>query len=153
MSQGAKIVLVVFVVLMVLFVGSGVLLAAAVARAGIVSVQVRSSGPEGSVDLDLPVPVALVSLALLGVRLGPHVDWDGNGVDCHLADWGPAAAAALEELAATPDMVLVDVRDHGEWVRIAKRGDTLQVHVEGHGDEVEISMPATLLPQIAQALD
>ena len=153
MSQGVKVVLVVFVVLMVLFVGSGVLLAAAVARAGIVNVQVRSSGPEGSVDLDLPVPAALVSLALLGVRLGPHLAWDVDGVACELGDWGPAAAAALEELAGAPDMVFVDVRDHGEWVRIAKRGDTLQVHVEGHGDEVEISLPATLLPQIAQALD
>jgi len=153
MSQGAKVVLVVFVVLMVIFVGSGVLLAAAVARAGIVSVQVRSSGPDGSVDLDLPVPAALVSLALLGVRLGPHLAWDVNGVACDLDDWGPAAAAALEELAGAPDMVFVDVRDHGEWVRIAKRGDTLQVHVEGHGDEVEITLPATLLPQIAQALD
>ncbi len=153
MSQGVKVVLVVFVVLMVIFVGSGVLLAAAVARAGVVNVQVRSSGPEGSVDLDLPVPAALISLALLGVRLGPHVAWDVDGKACHLDDWGPAAAAALEELAETPDMVLVDVRDHGEWVQIAKRGDTLQVHVQGHGDEVEISMPATLLPQIAQALD
>lgn len=153
MSQGAKIVLVVFVVLMIVFVGSGVLLAAAVASAGVVNVQVRSSGPDGTVDLDLPVPAALVSLALLGVRLGPHVAWDVDGEVCHLDDWAPAAAAALEELAEAPDMVLVDVRDHGEWVRIAKRGDTLQVHVEGHGDEVEISMPATLLPQIAQALD
>ncbi|HEX5760368.1 MAG TPA: hypothetical protein VF121_14360 [Thermoanaerobaculia bacterium] len=153
MSTGAKFVLVVFVLTMVLFVGSGVLLAAAVARAGLIHVRVESSGPDGSVDLDLPLPAGLVSLALLGARLAPDLDCDIDGVACDLDDWGPAAAAALDELAAAPDMVLVDVRDRGERVWIAKRGDALEVQVEGRGGDVEVTLPAKLLPQIAEVLD
>lgn len=153
MSTVIKVVAVMVLMMLVLVVGSGLLLAAAVARAGLMTVEVHSSGPEGDVDLTVPVPAVLVPLAVLGARLAPDVACDLDGVRCRLADWTPAAAAALRELAAAPDAVLVDVRDHGDSVQIVKRGDRLEIEVDDGRDRVEVTMPVELLPALAEALD
>jgi hypothetical protein len=150
MATFLKVVGVAFLVVTLLVVGSGLLLAAAVVKAGLVMVEVHSSGPDGEVDLVLPLPAALVAL---GARLAPDLACF-DGVRCPIGDWTPAAAVALRELAAAPDAVLVDVRDGGDAVWIAKRGETLEIRVQdGHDGRVEVRLPATLLPQLADAID
>jgi hypothetical protein len=152
MSTLAKVFCIVVGVGALMLLGSGLLLAAAVAHAGIMTVEVHSSGPDGDVDLNLPLPAAVVPLALGGVKLASG--WSPADVRCDLGDWTPAAAAALRELADTPDAVLVDVQDRGDSVHIAKHGDTLTIEVEEHnGDQVEVRLPADLLPRLADALD
>ena len=152
MSTWAKVFCIVVGVGALMLLGSGLLLAAAIAHAGMMTVEVHSSGPDGNVDINLPLPAAVVPMALAGAKLAAGAEL--ADARCHLGDWTPAAAAALRELADTPDAVLVDVQDHGDSVHIAKHGDTLTIEVEERGgDQVEVRLPADLLPRLADALD
>jgi hypothetical protein len=158
MKTFVKVVCVAFVVMFLVLVGSGLLLAAAVVKSGLVTVEVHSSGPDGDVDLVIPVPAVIVPLAALGARFGPrfasHADCDLDGAARHVRDWTPVAAAALRELADAPDAVLVDVRDRGDSVQIVKRGDTLEIEViDRYDGRVEVRLPVDLLPRLADALD
>ena len=157
MKTFVKVVCVGFVVMVVLLVGTGVLLAAAVVKSGLVTVEVHSSGPDGDVDLLVPVPAVVVPLAAVGARFahfGASGDCDVDRMAGHFREWTPAAAAALRELAAAEDAVLVDVRDHGDSVQIVKRGETVEIEVvDRHDGRVEVRLPADLLPRLADALD
>ncbi len=153
MRTFVKVVCVAFVVMLLVLVGSGLLLAAAVVKSGLVTVEVHSSGPDGDVDLLVPVPAVVVPLAALAARFGPDLDCDLDGAH-RIRDWTPVAAAALRELAAAQDAVLVDVRDRGDSVQIVKRGDTVEIEVvDRHDGRVEVRLPADLLPRLADALE
>jgi len=154
MATFLKVVGISFLVMVVLMIGSGLLLAAAVVKSGLVMVEIHSSGRHDSVDLVVPVPAALIPLAALGARFGPALGCDFDRLPCDADDWTPAAAAALRELAASPDAVLVDVRDRGDSVQIVKRGDTLEIEViDRYDGRVEVRMPVDLLPRLADAID
>ncbi len=154
MATFLKVVAVSFLVVVLVMVGAGVLLAAAVVKSGLVMVEVHSSSRNGGVDLTVPVPAALIPLAALGARVGPALDCDVDGYRARADEWAPAAAAALREIAASPDAVLVDVRDRGDAVQIVKRGETLSIEVtDGYDGRVEVRMPVDLLPRLADAVD
>ncbi|HKH43762.1 MAG TPA: hypothetical protein VKM72_03770 [Thermoanaerobaculia bacterium] len=150
MSKGAKILLAIAATFAVLMVGSGVLLAASIARAGVVHVKIHEPGRSGT-HVNVHIPAAVVTL---GMNLMPLVLDDQVTAEIR-ADLGkarPAMAAALQELEDVPDAVLVDVQDGPERVRISKKGRALEIHVVNPEGIFEISLPAHLLGRIAREI-
>lgn len=150
MSRAAKILLAVATAFVVLMIGSGVLLAASVVRAGTLRVKIQEPGRYGT-SIDLRIPAALVHL---GLNALPWIVDDDLSVEIRtdLEEYGPAVAAALVELENAPDAVLVDVRDASERVRITKRGRSLEIYVDGADGRFEITLPANLLGRIAREI-
>lgn len=151
MNTIAKLLLAAVLTLAVLVVGSGTLLAASIARSGMVTVKIHETGPHGVKHLYVPVPAALVDLSLDVVPMLAGKDVFGE-IRSDLGDMGPAMAAALTELEDAPDAVLVDIQDGHENVRIVKEGDSLEIRVDGPDGQVEISLPASLLGRIAREI-
>lgn len=148
MSRAAKILLAVATTFVVLMIGSGVLLAASIARAGTLRVKIQEPGRHGA-NIDVRIPGALVHL---GLNALPWILDDDLGVEIRtdLEEYGPAVAAALVELENAPDAVLVDVQDASERVRITKKGRSLEIYVDGADGRFEITLPANLLGRIAR---
>ncbi len=122
--------------LVILCVMGSVLLLVAVAYSmGTVTVAVDEKRPEGH-HLYVPVPAIVIPL---GVRLAPPGDLADAAVE--VRPWLPAIKAASEELARCPDTTLVEVTDSEEKVRIAKRGDSIVVDVDGQEESVHVSVP------------
>jgi hypothetical protein len=150
MSKGAKILLAIAATCAVLMVGSGVLLAASVARAGVVHVKIHEPGRSGT-HVNVHIPAAVITL---GMNLMPLVLEDDFTAEIRadLGEYRPAVAAALRELEDVPDAVLVDIHDGSESVRITKEGRALEVHVVNPDGTFEISLPASLLGRIAREI-
>lgn len=55
--------------------------------------------------------------------------------------WMPTIRVALEQLRAGEDMTLVDVRETGEHVRVAKQGGSVVVDVTDTDETVHVSAP------------
>jgi len=148
MSRGAKIFLAVVTTCAVLMIGSGVLLAASVVRAGTLRVKIQE--PHGT-NINVVVPAAVVHL---GLNVLPWVLEEDLGAEIRsdLGEYGPAVAAALMELEDAPDAVLVDVWNTSESVRITKEGRSLEIEVDGPDGRFEITLPATLLGRIAREI-
>jgi hypothetical protein len=150
MSKGAKILLAVAATFAVLMIGSGMLLAASVVRAGVVHVKIHEPGRSGT-HLNVHIPAVAISL---GMNLLPLVlDEDvATEIRADLGAYRPAMAAALSELEDVQDAVLVDVQDGSEHVRIAKEGRSLEIRVVNPEGTFEISLPAGLLGRIAREI-
>lgn len=148
MRKGPKILLAVVAALAVLMIGSGVLLAASIVRAGTLQVKIHEPG---GTNLDLTIPAAAVHL---GLNVLPWVLDDDLGAEIRtdLGEYGPAVAAALMELEDAPDAVLVDVRNASESVRITKEGRSLEISVDNADGTFEITLPASLLGRIAREI-
>jgi hypothetical protein len=148
--RGAKILLAIAVTLAVLMIGSGVLLAASVVRAGTLTVKIHEPGRHGT-NIDLTIPAAVVHL---GLNVLPWVLDDDLGAEIRtdLGEYGPAVAAALVELEDAPEAVLVDVRNASESVRITKEGRSLEISVDNADGQFEITLPASLLGRIAREI-
>ena len=150
MRRGLKILLAVVTVCAVLMIGSGVLLAATVVRAGTMRVKIHEPGRDGT-NIDLAIPAAVVHL---GLNVLPWVlDKDlAAEVRTNLGEHRFAVAAALEELENVPDAVLVDVHDGAESVRITKEGSSLEIAVDNPNGKFEVTLPASLLGRIAREI-
>lgn len=150
MSKGAKILLAIAATFAVLMIGSGMLLAASVARAGMLTVKVHEPGPAGThVNLHIPAAVVTLGMDLMPLVLDDDVTAE---IRADLGELRPAVAAALLDLEDVPDAVLVDVRDASERVRITKRGRSLEIHVVNPEGTFEITLPASLLGKIAREI-
>jgi hypothetical protein len=150
MSKGARVLLAIATAFIVLVIGSGVLLAASVVRAGTLTVKIHEPGRNGT-NIDLTIPAAVVHL---GLNVLPWVLDDDlcAEIGTDLGEYGPAVAAGLRELEDAPDAVLVDVRDASERVRITKKGRSLEIYVDNADGRFEISLPASLLGRIAREI-
>ncbi|HEX7184815.1 MAG TPA: hypothetical protein VF756_23515 [Thermoanaerobaculia bacterium] len=149
MSKGAKILVVIAVLVTVMFVGTGLLIAGSIVHSGVVTVKINETRPNGT-TLYLPVPAALV---YLGMDLLPLVDDGGlDELRADLGEWRPFVAATLEDLEDCPDAVLVDVRDGDETVRIVKQGLDIEIRIHGADGNFEISLPARLFSRVARAM-
>jgi hypothetical protein len=113
-------------------------LMAVVAGTGLVVVDVKESdGPR----IVVPVPLLLVEAA---ARFAPdharHVPLGHHFEAAHV----DAAIAALDALAEAPDCDLVRVEDGDTQVRVSKRGDLLEVRVDGRDEDVNATVPLDL---------
>lgn len=152
MSRGAKVLVAALVVvgLFWLAVGAAVAWAVhAVATSPPIEISVREhGGAAGHVSLRLPAALVVggALLAPLGIEDAIRAE---IGSDVDLARWAPAAAELARQLETIPDATLVDVRDGGDHVLIAKRGDTLTVRVRSaNGDDVDVTLPASLAADV-----
>ena len=62
-------------------------------------------------------------------------------VAAQLKPWMPTIRAALEQLRACDDVTLVDVREPGQHVLVAKSGGSVVVDVTDENDVVHVSAP------------
>ncbi len=146
MSKTAKILLTVAATIAVLILGSGLVLATTVVRAGMMTVRVQEPGK--TVNLHIPAAVAYLGLDLL-----PLLDDRVNAeIRADLGEMRPAVAAALRDLESAPDAVLVDVQDGRDHMRIAKRDRTLQISVVDRDGRYEITLPEGILGKVADTL-
>ena len=150
MRRSAKILLVLATACAVLMIGSGVLLAASVVRAGTLRVKIHEPGPEGlNVNVAIPAAVVHLGLSVLPWMLDDDVT---AKIRTDLGEHRHAVAAALRELEDVPDAVLVDVENATEKVRISKEGRSLQIFVDNADGKFEITLPASLLGRIAREI-
>ena len=113
-------------------------LMAVVAGTGVVVVDVKEGGGPRII---VPVPLLLVEAA---ARIAPdharHVRLDRHIEAAHV----DAAIAALDALAGAPDCDLVQVEDGDTHVRVSKRGDVIEVRVDGPDEDVTATVPLEL---------
>lgn len=151
MSKGAKILLAIAAAFAVLMVGSGILVAATIARAGVVHVKIHEPGPSGS-HVNVHIPAAVVTLGLDLMPLLVDRDQIKAEIRTNLGEARPAMAAVLQELEDVPDAVLVDAQDGEDSVRISKKGRVLEIHVVNPDGTFDITLPAGLLGRVAREI-
>ncbi len=150
MSRGLKVLTVVVAIVGMLFVSSGVLLAASVVRSGVVTVHVKEKQDTGTSNVYVPVPAGLIYAGLSAAQLfAPDELAEARR---EIGDAGPAMAEVLRALEDCPDAVLVDVQDDDEHVQIVKRGRNFEIRVHDAEADVHVSLPAGLMSHIANTL-
>ena len=136
-----------------LVVGWATIFAVVMSAGGFATVKLheRSEG----VRLYLPVPMALVSAtaATAGFLSPVHAD---DLVEIHgdldLEEWEPFVDALLEGLEECPDFTLVEVRDRGDWVKVAKRRGKIRVQVRDPDISLDVSVPIRPVRRTVAAL-
>ena len=122
---------------------------AALSSEGFIYVNVQEKQPGGS-HVHVLVPAALVPTAMHFV---PRHNFANSSHD--LSEALPIIDAAIPALNDSPDGVLVEVRDPGEHVLVAKRGGSIIVDVNDHDETVHVSVPLlaaqSAIHQIAEA--
>lgn len=124
--------------------GVPIALLATVASLGVVVVDVREGGPDGS-RIVVPVPLVFAQAALaLAPAVAPH---EKVRIPDEALEHVGLAREVLEALAAAPDGELVRVEERDELVVIAKEGRSLRVRVSGHKENVSVNVPLHLALQ------
>jgi hypothetical protein len=124
--------------------GVPIALLATVASLGVVVVDVREGGPDGS-RIVVPVPLVFAQAALaLAPAVGPQ---EQMRIPDEALEHMGLAREVLEALAAAPDGELVRVEERDELVVIAKEGRSLRVRVSGHEENVSVNVPLHLALQ------
>jgi hypothetical protein len=117
--------------ILLVVVGWASLIGAALAWSGVAVVSVvEDNGPR----IVLPVPMAALEAVSVVVDLGNHAEM-------RMEQWTPVARQLLESLEECPDVVLVEVVDHRDRVRVEKRGGSLLIRVEDGSTDVQITLP------------
>lgn len=144
MTRAGKALGVIAALMVVVIAGWLLVIGAVVALGGVMTVQLvdRSEG----LELYLPVPLALVDLALASTPSPmvytagfPAVQMDGVSVD--LGEIGPVVLGLFEELDELPNATLVRVVDGSGSVEISKAGGKLVIEVEEPDASVAIAVP------------
>ncbi len=155
MTRARKIWIVVAALLLVTVSGWLLVVGAAYAMGGVMSVHLldRESGRE----VFLPVPMALLEL-VVGSATSPAVYAAGlgevqvDGLNLDLGAAGSVLLGILEELDDLPDATLVEVVDRRSSVRIAKSGDRLVVEIDDPGTSLSFSVPTRGVARLADRL-
>lgn len=104
---------------------------------GVVSVHVAEKGRYGE-RVFVFLPAGLVNAVLALAPIGTM------NVDVHDTDfdqWLPAVQAIVSELEQYDDVVLLEVDDGGETVRVVKEDGHLRVLVDSHDATVRVTIP------------
>ena len=120
--------------------------AGALCSEGIVHVKVVEKEPRG---LHVNV-IAPAMLAPIAVRLAPKGDLANAARE--VQPYVPAIRAALAALREADDMVLVEVNDPDEHVRVAKSGGAIVVDVDDADDTVHVSTPIRAISSTIEQL-
>ncbi len=116
-------------------------LGAVYAWAGVATIRVTDV--EEGINLYLPVPMLMVEAAVSSATWG-HADHVSMEIDAHfeqLGDYAPLVKALLTELEDCEDFTLVEVEDHGRFVKVRKQGGKMFVDVDDDGSQVRVSFP------------
>ena len=130
--------------------GTALVAGAAVSSEGFVHVKVHEKQPDGT-NVNLYVPAALATTALHFV---PNRDLKARD-SAQLRSCLPIIDAAIPALYASPDGVLVEVKDAHDHVLVQKVGGSIVVDVNDSEDVVHVSVPLraaqSAIHQIAEA--
>lgn len=151
MGPVARVLIALTVASAMVFVGTGVALAAAVASTGVVTVDVREEGPSGT-RLLVPVPALVLDLGLGVAQLAVPRD-ELARIRAEVRPFAPGITELARELERCPDATLVEVTSDRESVRVTKRGHTFVVDVDGHDGQVRVVLPARTLTRVARFLE
>ncbi len=125
--------------------GVPIALLATVASLGVVVVDVREGGPDGT-RIVVPVPLVFAQAALAiapAVAPADKLRIPDNEALEHIG----LAREVLEALAQAPDGELVRVEERDELVVIAKEGRSLRIRVSGERENVSVNVPLHLALQ------
>ena len=121
--------------------GVPIALLATIASLGVVVVDVREGGPDGT-RIVVPVPLVFAQAAL---AVAPAVaPADKMRIPDEALEHIGLAREVLEALAAAPDGELVRVEERDELVVITKEGRSLRVRVSGERENVSVNVPLHL---------
>ncbi len=124
--------------------GVPIALLATIASLGVVVVDVREGGPDGT-RIVVPVPLVFAQAAL---AVAPAVaPADKMRIPDEALEYVGLAREVLEALAAAPDGELVRVEERDELVVITKEGRSLRVRVSGERENVSVNVPLHLALQ------
>jgi hypothetical protein len=124
--------------------GVPIALLATIASLGVVVVDVREGGPDGT-RIVVPVPLVFAQAAL---AVAPAVaPADKMRIPDEALEHVGLAREILEALAAAPDGELVRVEERDELVVITKEGRSLRVRVSGERENVSVNVPLHLALQ------
>ena len=124
--------------------GVPIALLATIASLGVVVVDVREGGPDGT-RIVVPVPLVFAQAAL---AVAPAVaPADKMRIPDEALEHVGLAREILEALAAAPDGELVRVEQRDELVVITKEGRSLRVRVSGERENVSVNVPLHLALQ------
>ena len=124
--------------------GVPIALLATIASLGVVVVDVREGGPDGT-RIVVPVPLVFAQAAL---AVAPAVaPADKMRIPDEALEHVGLAREVLEALAQAPDGELVRVEERDELVVISKEGRSLHVQVSGSRENVSVHVPLSLALQ------
>ena len=124
-----------------IILGVPIAMLATVASLGVVVVDVREGGPDGS-RIIVPVPLVFAQAALALAPMAAPAD--KLRLPHEAAEHMGLAREVIEALAAAPDGELVRVDERDQQVLITKEGRTLKVRVTGKRENVTVNVPLHL---------
>lgn len=113
---------------------------------GMIEVKVTERQPE----VHHVYVIAPAMLAPIAVHFAPQRELSHAAAE--VRPWMPTIRAALDQLRETDDMTLVEVKEPGEHVRVAKEGGSIVVDVEDPDDTVHVSTPIRAISSTIEQL-
>jgi hypothetical protein len=126
--------------------GVGLAGAGVLSSEGLVRVKVIEKAPQG-LDINVIAPAILAPIA---VHFVPRRDRAQAARE--IQPYVPAIRAALLGLRDTDDVVLIEVKEPGERVRVSKSASSIVVDVDDIGETVHVSTPIRAISSTVEEL-
>jgi hypothetical protein len=94
--------------------------------------------------------IAPAMLVPIGMHFAPQRDL--SRAAAQIRPWLPTIRAALEQLRESDDVTLVEVKEPGEHVRVAKEGGSIVVDVQDENETVHVSTPIRAISSTIEQL-
>jgi hypothetical protein len=94
--------------------------------------------------------IAPAMLVPIGMHFAPQRDL--SRAAAQIQPWMPTIRAALDQLRESDDVTLVEVKEPGEHVRVAKQGSSIVVDVEEEDETVHVSTPIRAISSTVEQL-
>ena len=94
--------------------------------------------------------IAPAMLVPIGMHFAPQRDLSRAAVQ--IRPWMPTIRAALDQLRESDDVTLVEVKEPGEHVRVAKEGGSIVVDVQDENETVHVSTPIRAISSTIEQL-
>ncbi len=94
--------------------------------------------------------IAPAMLVPIGMHFAPQRDL--SRAAAQIRPWMPTIRAALDQLRDSDDVTLVEVKEPGEHVRVAKEGGSIVVDVQDENETVHVSTPIRAISSTIEQL-
>ncbi len=94
--------------------------------------------------------IAPAMLVPIGMHFAPQRDLSRAAEQ--IRPWMPTIRAALDQLRESDDVTLVEVKEPGEHVRVAKEGGSIVVDVQDENETVHVSTPIRAISSTIEQL-
>ena len=94
--------------------------------------------------------IAPAMLVPIGMHFAPQRDL--SRAAAQIRPWMPTIRAALDQLRESDDVTLVEVKEPGEHVRVAKEGGSIVVDVQDENETVHVSTPIRAISSTIEQL-